>query len=151
MDFYVTGLPLPKGSGSRSRPKGKGGRLGRYVESADAPTKTRMRGGLTRWCETVAWRARAEGAREIDGAVEVELWFYLPRERSTGMLRGDLPIQHGTGDVDKLARGVFDALEKICWTNDARVTDLISRKRFADGREPGCWVRFVPMTLEESE
>ena len=144
-EFFVAGLPLTKGDGSRVAGKGK--QRG-YVHAQNRATKGRMAGGLTRWLETVAWTAKMQRWVLVDGPIEMECWFFLSRERTAGgVYRGELPDRHGTGDVDKLARAILDALEDICYSNDARVTDLIARKRYADDRQPGVHIKISEVEL----
>jgi Holliday junction resolvase RusA-like endonuclease len=145
ISFFVEGDPRPKGSGSRI--KGKRGKLGPYIESADKATDTRSAGSLKRWSETAAWEARScmGSSKPIDGAVRVELLFCLPRTTKKKHL---FPDRHGTGDVDKIARAVLDAMEKIVYTNDARACDLLVKKRFAEVAA-GVHVLVRPLTPEE--
>lgn len=46
-------------------------------------------------------------------------------------------------DVDKLLRACFDALSGVVWKDDAQVTDVVGRKRFAVPTPEGDGVRAV--------
>jgi Endodeoxyribonuclease RusA len=46
-------------------------------------------------------------------------------------------------DVDKLLRACFDALSGVVWKDDAQVTDVVGRKRFAVPTADGDGVRAV--------
>lgn len=46
-------------------------------------------------------------------------------------------------DVDKLLRACFDALSGVVWRDDAQVTDVVGRKRFAVPTPDGDGVRAV--------
>jgi hypothetical protein len=46
-------------------------------------------------------------------------------------------------DVDKLLRACFDALSGVVWKDDAQVTDVVGRKRFAVPTPDGDGVRAV--------
>jgi Holliday junction resolvase RusA-like endonuclease len=46
-----------------------------------------------------------------------------------GMVRLDLWIWSGRGDVDNLAGGVMDALNGIAWRDDDQIVDLAVHKR----------------------
>lgn len=105
--------------------------------------------------KTAPWRAAvvkaAHSAIEasswlpiVDGAVEVGVMFYLARPAS---VRRAMPFVRP--DVDKLARSTLDALTTAqVLSDDATVTDLTVRKRYADnGRPPGAIVLVRPVVL----
>lgn len=125
--LVVAGIPLPKGSLKCV------GRHGRHQLVDDNP-HTR------RWLDLVAERAR-ELDLELDPAqpVGVELTATLPRPpshhrtgRNAHLLRGNappLPVRRQTGDIDKLARLVLDALQRGgVLADDAQVVELVARK-----------------------
>lgn len=91
---WVAGIPAPQGS---KRHVGRGV----MVESSKA---------LAPWREDVRQAALAEldGAPPIDGPCIVRLTFWLPRPKSHPRTRRTLPDSRP--DLDKLARGVCDAL-----------------------------------------
>lgn len=74
----------------------------------------------------------------LDCALDVEMVFFRPRSpsdfgtgRNAGVLRKSAPKYPTTKpDNTKTARAVEDALKGVIWTDDARVVDLIVRKRF---------------------
>lgn len=81
--------------------------------------------------------------------------FYLPRPKShyraNGTLREGAPqYPLATPDVDKLARAVMDAVtDSSAWDDDARVVDLVSRKRYAvDDDSVGVVIR---LTVKEDD
>jgi crossover junction endodeoxyribonuclease RusA len=52
-------------------------------------------------------------------------------------------------DLDKLVRGVFDALSGLCFEDDARVVDLRATKRLAAlGEKPGLEVVITDLPEE---
>ena len=137
VEFYVSGIPLPKGSGSRKL--GRNGKLGQYVESADKATKTRPHGGLERWSAAVAWAAKIAAQKAgirglLDGPLTVALVFYV----------NGAPHKQGTGDIDKLTRAVLDAMEGVVYTNDARAVELFAEKKREEDGDPGVWVSVKP-------
>lgn len=91
-----------------------------------------------------AWRraveitvADQEWFTPFDGPVEVWVTFYLPRPKTVSRL---LPTSYP--DLDKLERGLFDALTKAgVWTDDSRVVDSHASKRYADDTAMGALVR----------
>lgn len=97
---------------------------------------------------TKPWRDKVVAAAqkvtqhaEAREAIDVEVTFTIERPRShygTGRNATTLkanapayPATHGTGDIDKLARTILDALQDAgILTNDAQVVDLTTRKRY---------------------
>lgn len=127
-EFEVRGLPVAQGSVRAFVVRGRA----RVV----SVTKE-----LKAWRETIADVARNwyGDAPLEEGPVELTVIFHLPRPaRPKG--DGRLPIAYP--DVDKLARGVLDALTGVVYVDDAQVTDLKVLKRF--GR-PGALI--VPRSL----
>ena len=94
LEAFVPGLPAPQGS---KRHVGRG----IMVESSKA---------LAPWREDVRQGVRAVlgDADPIDGPCIVRLTFWLPRPKSHPRTRRTLPDTRP--DLDKLARGVCDAL-----------------------------------------
>lgn len=121
-EFFVHGVPRPQGSKDHV-----GG--GRLVESSKGLAEWRWRVGLA------ANQAR-HGAPLHAGAVRATLIFVMPRPKS--LTRDDLtPPMTTAPDVDKLARGVLDALTGTLIVDDALVTSLGgTHKRYAEPAEP---------------
>lgn len=115
--FFVPGLPVPKGSW-RSFPV-KGSK--RRVFVADNAEQ------LKPWVESIQWSARAAiNGKPHDGPVAYRFDFYFPRPKAhftkTGRRSAQYTDVHAVKpDLDKLKRAVFDALEKIVYTNDSRL------------------------------
>lgn len=114
---------MPKGSRSVYR--------GRSVESS-------KRWPL--WRKTVAEYAAAERLKRrfprfLNGPVSLTVTFYLPKPQRPKHER------HVTKpDLDKLVRGVCDALTGIVWTDDAQVNTIMAVKRYVDNEEPDPFV-----------
>lgn len=137
IEVRVYGTPAPQGS-----KRHVGG--GRMIES--------NRERLVPWRQAIvaAWVA-AGRARVVNAPVALAVTFYLPRPKShyrTGKyaaeLRLDAPARpHGKPDLDKLTRGVFDALTDAgAWVDDAQAVDLHASKRYADGdTRPGAVIK----------
>lgn len=81
--------------------------------------------------EALYHKPRGQG---LDGAFEAEFLFHLQRPAKSK--HGDIPL--GPPDVDKLARGVDDALTGMLWRDDAQVVRLVAEKRWSD--KPGVFV-----------
>jgi crossover junction endodeoxyribonuclease RusA len=63
------------------------------------------------------------------GPVRVSIACYLPRPKKYAK-RPD--VAHITApDVDKLSRGVLDALTAVAWRDDSQVVELLAVKRYA--------------------
>lgn len=97
-----------------------------------------------------AWRkaveitvADLEWFTPFSGPVEVWVTFYLPRPKSvTRLLPTTFP------DLDKLERGLFDALTIAgVWLDDSLVTDSHPSKRYADGAATGALVRVCEIDI----
>jgi crossover junction endodeoxyribonuclease RusA len=121
--FDVVGIAQPKGSARAFLPKG----WKRPIITSDNP---KIKG----WQQLVAERAQTVAHEGFfTGAVVVLVWFYLPRPMS-------LPkrVIHATKlpDVDKLARGVLDALTGILFRDDAQVVAVHAFKQYARDNQP---------------
>lgn len=124
LEFIAHGVPVTQGS-VKSYPT-KGGKGVRTV-SKTAP--------LIEWREVVrdaAERAAGPGWETRDGDALIRLRFWLPRPTTAPKTRD---IKPGKGkDIDKLERAVLDAITNAgVWTDDSRVCDAITSKRYCVG------------------
>lgn len=131
-DFNVNGFPKAKGS---LRPMGRMGQRVRLVEQVD-PKKI--------WRSAVAKTARElrkEWAIDIplDLPLAVRMIFRMSRPKKT---RFTLPATRTGGDIDKLQRNIFDALQDAgVIEDDARAVSVCVDKVYAEpGQEPGVHV-----------
>jgi crossover junction endodeoxyribonuclease RusA len=109
--FSVEGLPAPQGS---KRHVGNG----RMIEASKY---------LPAWRKAIETECQSLFDEPMDGALEVELWFYLPRPSSVSR---DYPIV--MPDVDKLVRSCLDGMTKGgAIVDDSRVVDLHAYKRYS--------------------
>ncbi len=146
VEFFVPGVPASGGSKRQviHRHTGK-------VVTMDDCRRNRD------WRAVVALAAReAMGGRPpLDGPLEVELRFVVPRPRghygsgrNAGRVRAAAPPYPTTKpDVLKLARSTEDALSGVLYVDDAQTIELHARKRYGD--RPGCEVRARPMAAGE--
>jgi Holliday junction resolvase RusA-like endonuclease len=134
LSWDVVGLPKPKGSKRLLRPGGRPGAPVVAIESAGPSLRT--------WTETVAVSARAHRAllgRQLVGAVGCDLVFRfrMPRSRRAPIRRAgrSWATSHAHGDVDKLTRGVLDALVSGGLLYDDSQIALLSATKYeiADG------------------
>ncbi len=118
--FSVEGLPAPQGS---KRHVGNG----RMIEASKY---------LPAWRKAIETECRSLFDEPMDGALEVELWFYLPKPSSVSR---DYPTV--MPDVDKLARAVGDGLTNGgAIADDARIVDLHAYKRYSVDGWTGVYV-----------
>lgn len=113
------GHPAPQGS-----KRHVGG--GRMIESSK---------GLKPWRKTVedAARQAAAGAAPLDGPLVAEITVTVPRPKSAPKTRTTWPQTRSSGDLDKLIRGVLDAIDKAgAIADDSRVVELTARKVYPD-------------------
>jgi crossover junction endodeoxyribonuclease RusA len=109
--FSVEGLPAPQGS---KKHVGNG----RMVEASKY---------LPAWRKAIETECKNLFEEPMDGALEVELWFYLPRPSS---ISREFPTV--MPDVDKLVRGCLDGMTKGgAIVDDSRVVDLHAYKRYS--------------------
>jgi Holliday junction resolvase RusA-like endonuclease len=77
-----------------------------------------------------------------DSAAQVTVTFYVARPATVKIADRPYPIK--PPDVDKLGRGVLDALSDAgVWGDDAQCVKLTVMKFYADMREPGAVVEVV--------
>lgn len=103
---------------------------------------------LREWRSAIAASARAwlslnGSPAPIDGPVRLTATFYVARPKSAPK-RVLVPATRP--DLDKCVRAIGDALSKIAYTDDARIVDLIARKRFAVDSPPRVEIEVVPWT-----
>lgn len=112
--FTAFGVPQPQGS---TKAFIRGGR----------PVITTDNAKLKPWREVVAYAAQeARGEEWPHGdAVSVVLRFYLPKPKS---VRRTYPTTRP--DVDKLARGILDALTGVAFKDDSQVVRLDVEKHY---------------------
>lgn len=136
LNFFVPGRPAPQGS------KKSVGR-GRFVEASKY---------LPAWRKAVTefaiYAATEHGWDTIEGPVTLEVVFYLERPATIKINKRPHPIV--PPDIDKLVRGVSDALSDAgVWGDDSQVVKLVAFKRYADNHEQGAFVSVS--TLDEND
>lgn len=124
---FVTGVPRPQGSKVGYY---RGGRVV-LVESGGVEHKA--------WRNEVAKVAQEEWTNEpMSGALQASLTFYLPKPKKRTSPPTSKP------DIDKLARAVLDSLSKIVYRDDAQITMLTVRKRWAGSIRAGVTILVAP-------
>ena len=125
--FWLSGHPRPKGSWTPVVTKSG-------IKFRPASNKT------TIWCKSIEGQLQALWKPEpLLGPVDVKLEFKLPRLKT---VKRWAPSSRYEGDLDKLIRGVLDAMTGIVFADDSQVVGLVATKRYAD-TEPGVWVHVL--------
>jgi crossover junction endodeoxyribonuclease RusA len=126
-EFFVHGTPVPQGS-----------MKGFVVAGRARVTSDNTK--LKPWREAVKSVAIDQDIPMTEQPLIVELEFRMPRPKSYPKR---ILFPWRKPDLDKLVRGVFDALtEASVWADDALVVSLFATKRFADEYNPmGVYVR----------
>lgn len=121
IEFRVYGNPVAQG-----RPRFF--RKGNFVGAYD-PQKSKS------WKETIKWQALENGARIMDGALSMSVYFFLQRPKS-------LPkkVIHHTKkpDLDNLLKAVKDGLKGICYRDDSQIIVCSMSKEY--GEQPGAMI-----------
>lgn len=133
-DFRVNGKAVTQGSKRLVRTKGPN-------------PKTVMldynHADLARWRADVRLWASQFVEAPSDEEVRVKLWFYRQRPQSHLDSKGNVkpsaprfPTGKNSGDVDKLARAILDALTGTVYMDDSQVVRLTVGKYYANTEEP---------------
>lgn len=129
--FRIFGLPVAQGS------------LRGFVKHGK-PIITSTAKGLGAWRNQIAQAAYEKIVSDnmtkgkdvpiiADGGYEVSCIFFLPRPKSLPK-RFAHPAKRP--DIDKLQRGLLDALTGIIWHDDAQVVKITAAKEYASEKEP---------------
>lgn len=133
LTLSIVGLPAPQGS---KRHVGNG----RMIEASSK---------VGPWREAVAQAVSARFAETDDytrftDPVRIKTTFYLPRGKTIKRPWPSVPP-----DLDKLERGLFDALTIAgVWADDALVIETAATKLYADDRQPGADVSITLMPAD---
>jgi len=125
IDLFVAGVPQPKGSTKAFVVNGR-------------PIITSTNKSLKSWEGVVRNALGMASVDLIKGPVTVSLWFTLPQPQTrvprpkSADPRKRNPVPDTKPDLDKLARGTLDALNKVAFEDDARVVDLHVSKVYGD-------------------
>lgn len=116
---FVAGQPVPKGSARAFVVRGRA----RITDAAGGPLKS--------WAAAVHGAAQdlMAGQLPLDGPVELSLEFTLRRPASHPKRARTWPTSKP--DIDKLTRGVMDALTKVVYWDDAQVVTLYVTEAWA--------------------
>jgi crossover junction endodeoxyribonuclease RusA len=120
IEFRADGVPVPQGSMKVIN--------GRVLHSQGS--------ALAVWRSTIGFAAKLAGAQVSDRPIEMTLVFIMPKPKTVKRIHPTVPP-----DLDKLVRGVLDALTHICYADDAQVVSVNAHKIY--GTSPGVEVRLA--------
>ena len=122
IQFTVYGNPQPKGS-AKAFAYIKDGKPMASVTAANNKTKP--------WQQTLSVMAQQHRPDQIyRGAVKLTLRFYFSRPKSVSVKKR--PDHTVKPDLDKLVRTVGDALKGVIYSDDSKVTDIVTSKAYDD-------------------
>jgi Holliday junction resolvase RusA-like endonuclease len=129
--LHVRGVPQTQGSVRAILPKGKKQPI--VVQGSSAAARK----SLEAWRSDVAKEARKWCDQHwefqpLTGPVQLRLIFGLRRPQSAPKTRRTWPIGKNSGDLDKLARAVFDALTGVLLKDDSLVIGMSVSKDYDD-------------------
>jgi Holliday junction resolvase RusA-like endonuclease len=137
----VLGTPAPKGS---SRAFFKAG-MKRAVIVKDNSERQKAWDGAVRQAALEVLGELAEPVY-VERPLVVTIEFRMARPAGHwhptkgGLKPSAPPAPRGKPDIDKLARTTLDALTGLAFDDDARIVDLITRKRYADPGKEGAHI-----------
>lgn len=144
IDFFAAGKPEPQGSSKGFVIKSKAtGNLRAIVTSDNAKLKP-WRATVQAAAQCALEQAGALRGHLIESSVCIEASFVMPTPKwAEAKLRKGKPVACVTRpDVDKLLRGLLDALTGIVFADDAQVVRVVASKTYAvPGSQPGVGVR----------
>jgi len=123
-EFFVQGIPEPKGSM-------------RALIIAGKPQVIPNNKRSKKWEYAVKLAASHHAPKKpLDEPIRVEFYFKMPSPKKP---KFSLPATKP--DWDKLCRSTGDALTKVIYFDDARITDFKGNLRYSD--KPGCLIRVI--------
>lgn len=82
----------------------------------------------TEWMESVAGQALQHRPGELlDGPLRLTVDVYVLRPKS---VKREYPV--GRPDLSNYVKAIEDALNRVIWTDDSRVVELVARKLYGD-------------------
>lgn len=121
--FRVDGVPIPQGSMKVIH--------GRVIHSQGS--------ALAAWRSSVSLSAKFAGYKPSEKPIAIEIDFYMPRPRTVKRVFPTVPP-----DLDKLIRGVLDALTGIVYLDDSQVVDIRATKAYSP--DPGADIKIREMS-----
>lgn len=137
MTFTIPGAAVPQG-----RPRFF--RRGSFTGAYD-PAKSKA------WKEYVRLTAIAAGCKPLQGALSMEVVFFLPCPKNLAkrLERGENIAHIKKPDCSNLVKAVEDALNGICYDDDSQITDSRVVKQYAT--VPSVFVRIRKIRISFRE
>jgi Holliday junction resolvase RusA-like endonuclease len=134
IDFIVYGPPQGKG-----RPRV--GRAGAHVRMF-TPQKTLAYEGLVAHCGAAAMAGQplVDGAVELRLLIDVQIPASWSKKKQAQALAGEI-LPTTKPDVDNVIKAIGDGLNGVVWKDDVQITDVITRKRYAEKPQVRVMVR----------
>lgn len=131
--FFVPGEPKAKARANHSKPfMGKDGKMGirSYVDDKTASYQAKVRHYLLQVCPD----------EPLDCPLSLNMQFVFLKPK-TAKKRAYPAVKP---DLDNLEKAVMDALNKLAYTDDARVVTKASLKAYTDDpKKEGVWVQLA--------
>lgn len=107
IEFRAVGAPVPQGS----------------MKVINGHVLHSQGSALAVWRSAVAWAAKQAGAKISDQPISITMVFIMPRGKTVKRV---LPTV--APDLDKLVRGVLDALTGVAYIDDSQVVSIHAHK-----------------------
>ena len=82
---------------------------------------------LAKWRTLIGFSAKQAGCTPVDGPIIISMRFRLKRPKTVKRERPTVPP-----DLDKLVRGVNDALTGIAFIDDSQIVSITTTKEYSD-------------------
>lgn len=122
IEFKVEGKPVPQGS----------------LKVINGHVLHSQGSALAVWRSSVAWAAKQAGASVSEAPIAISMKFIMPRPKTVKRALPTVPP-----DLDKLIRGVLDALTHIAYADDGQVIDIKAQKVYGDA--PGAEIKITKL------
>ena len=146
----VLGVPVPQGSTRSFALKKDGAYTGRTATTSDNPKLRAWRDLVAKAASDAMMQDPEYGGREIlEGAVGLDLQVFLPRPKSAPKRKR---LRHQKRpDLDKVIRGILDALTGVVFRDDSQVCEIKALKDYDYDHAPGiiCVVYPIPDSPRE--
>jgi Holliday junction resolvase RusA-like endonuclease len=139
IEFFVPGVPVPKGSAKAFVVKG------RAIVTQDNGAKQKP------WASSISYTAMQSMRFEkpVQGPVSISLTFYMPRPKghygsgkNSALVKDSAPQHHvSKPDLDKLVRCVKDALTGVVWNDDSQVCQITDTEKLYETASRGVGVK----------
>lgn len=141
IEFFVPGIPIPKGSAKAFVVKG------RAIVTQDNGAKQKP------WASSISYTAMQEMKfqKPVSGPISISLTFFMPRPKghygsgkNSEVVKASAPNSHTSKpDLDKLIRCVKDALTGVVWNDDSQVCEITETRKQYETISRGTGVKIM--------